>query len=145
MYASKKTKITCCSELRKWSPKTPFSGGVSCWHLPYQKSMCPQRTLKCTVKAKITCCSELWSDRLNLRIREGHMLFWYGRSQQLTPPESRKRGVLEKKIKHISCVFLLLFFTFLTKCLEFQIFFRAFRLEVVLAKSSHSGGPLGRL
>ncbi len=34
MYASKKTKITCCSELRKWSPKTPFSGGVSCWHLP---------------------------------------------------------------------------------------------------------------
>ena len=34
MYASKKTKITCCSELRKWSRKTPFSGGVSCWHLP---------------------------------------------------------------------------------------------------------------
>ena len=60
MYASKKAKITCCSELRKWSPKTPFSGGVSCWHLPYQKSMCPQRTLKCTLKMNITCCSELW-------------------------------------------------------------------------------------
>ena len=60
MYASKKAKITCCSELRKWSPKTPFSGGVSCWHLPYQNSICPQRTLKCTLKMKITCCSELW-------------------------------------------------------------------------------------
>ena len=43
-----KTKITCCSELWKWSPKTTLSGGVSCWHLPYQKSMCPQRTLKDT-------------------------------------------------------------------------------------------------
>ena len=60
MYASRKTKITCCSELWKWSPKTTFSGGVSCWHLPYQKSMCPQKTLKCTLKTKITCCSELW-------------------------------------------------------------------------------------
>ena len=38
-----KTKITCCSELWKWSPKTTLSGGVSCWHLPYQKSMCPSR------------------------------------------------------------------------------------------------------
>ena len=54
------TKITCCSELRKWSPKTPFSGGVSCWHLPYHKGMCPQRTLKYMLKTKITWCSELW-------------------------------------------------------------------------------------
>ena len=60
MYASKKAKITCCSELRKWSPTTTDSGGVSCWHLPYQKSMCPQRTFKCTLKMKIACCSELW-------------------------------------------------------------------------------------
>ena len=53
-----------------------------------------------------------------------------------------------KKYKNISCVFLLLFFTFLNKCSECQIiFFRAFRDEVFFnasAKSSHSGGPLGR-
>ena len=110
-------KITCCSELWKWSPKTTDSGGAhafliiiirkacaprepwkirkkrsydsenrrifqlvrdlqslkkrqnSCYrrHLRahaffnnYQKSMCPQKTLKCTLKTKITCCSELW-------------------------------------------------------------------------------------
>ena len=38
-------------------------------------------------------------------------------------------------------------FYFKKKCSEWQIFFRAFRVEVFLnasAKSSHSGGPLGR-
>ena len=38
-------------------------------------------------------------------------------------------------------------FNFKKKCSEWQIFFRAFRVEVFLnasAKSSHSGGPLGR-
>ena len=38
------------------------------------------------------------------------MLFWYGRCQQLTPPESRKIWSFRKKSKNISCVFLLLFF-----------------------------------
>ena len=35
--------VRCASTAQRICTKTTFSGGVSCWHLPYQKSMCPSR------------------------------------------------------------------------------------------------------
>ena len=61
MYASKKAKITCCSELRKWSPKTTFSGGVSCWHLP--TSQRPRRSKPAAAKAAPGAASAAVSHR----------------------------------------------------------------------------------
>ena len=52
-----------------------------------------------------------------------------------------------KKIKKYFMCFPSVVFYLKKKCSEWQIFFRAFRVEVFLnasAKSSHSGGPLGR-
>ena len=97
MYASKKAKITCCSELRKWSPKTPFSGGVSCWHLPYQNSICPQRTLKCTLKMKITCCSELWKWSPKTPF-SGGVSCWHLPYQKSICPQKTLKCTLKMKI-----------------------------------------------
>ena len=65
----------------------------------------------------------------------GHMLFWYGRCQQLTPPESRKIWSFRKKSKNISCVFLLLFFYFFGK-ISWNFWFFGVTLGKISSRSS---------
>ena len=86
-------------------------------------------------KRRLHAVPSCGSDRLKLQIREGHMLFWYGRCQQLTPPESRKMWRFRKKSKNISCVFLLLFFYFFGK-ISWNFWFFGVTLGKISSRSS---------
>ena len=78
-----------------------LSGGVSCWHLPYHKKHVPSdvydnmnfdvfSNFVDLEQAEKCACSRYRSSvsYVSFKVLWGHMLFWYGRCQQLTPPES---------------------------------------------------------
>jgi len=74
-------------------------GRGTCFSDNITKACAPREPWNICWKRRLHGVPSCGSDRLNVRIREGHMLFWYGRCQQLTPPESRKMWSFRKKSK----------------------------------------------